>query len=268
MTLGRTSSSDPRRIPDDHLDAPRSATPIPPFFHDAPFIYETRLISSCAARGCRRGYPLSDHLLHVVNEEGGVRTDLLVLSMHICAQWFGFLYGSSACEPGLVYRIQPLPVSLHSTSQPPTPSTSYLLARTMPPSRLYVTSTASPSIYTPTMPYSSTRRTRHTRSNTFSSSTSTTSHHSNPPSPIRPEEPIITPRPPAGRPTTLKPSPGQGGHQTTPSFPLLSPGLTTGSSRQTTKRIRSKKLQAKLANNAFGTGFEENVAACILIELR
>lgn len=44
---------------------------------------------------------------------------------------------------------------------------------------------------------------------------------------------------------------------------------TTSRARSSRTRIRSKKLRAKLANNAlFASGFEENVAACILIELR
>lgn len=66
------------------------------------------------------------------------------------------------------------------------------------------------------------------------------------------------------------------GHKTTPSasdLASLSSVLGTAGPGQEGfkkghRRIRSKKLQAKLANNALCHGFEENVAACILIELR
>ena len=56
-------------------------------------------------------------------------------------------------------------------------------------------------------------------------------------------------------------------HRTTPSGSDLEAIKLVGFQKGH-RRMRSKKLQAKLANNALCHGFEENVAACILIELR
>jgi hypothetical protein len=144
----------------------------------------------------------------------------------------------------------------------------------MPPTRLTTTPSVSPFITTSSTPYSAFRleRGNRPRSGTSTSGSDRSAGSSPSPSPRQihsPQKDFISSTIPKSHTRTKL------GHKTTPStsdLASLSSVLGTAGPGQGLKkghrRIRSKKLQAKLANNALCHGFEENVAACILVELR
>jgi hypothetical protein len=156
---------------------------------------------------------------------------------------FGYILGKA---------LSPIYLLTLSSYLHPTPH----FTNNMAPSRLYVTGSASPFITTPATPYSTTRTRISSRRNRSASIDENSSHSAQSQSPT----------PSASLPKPCE-TPRRSGHKTTPSGSDLqaiqSNGFTKGH-----RRIGSKKLQARLANNALCTGFEENVAACILIELR